>query len=65
MKKDKLRRLETDLVCIDDVIEFLLKANPKPLEPESKLKMSLENIQDKVWYWRAMVWAELKELHPN
>ena len=32
---------------------------------ENNLKMSLENIQDKVWYWRAMVWSELKEHQIN
>ena len=65
MKKDRLKRLENDLVSIEDILNFLLDAYHSPKESENNLKMSLENIQDKVWYWRAMVWSELKEQQIN
>jgi hypothetical protein len=65
MKKDRLKRLENDLVSIEDILDFLLDAYHSPKESENNLKMSLENIQDKVWYWRAMVWSELKEQQIN
>ena len=65
MNKDKLKRLENDLVSIEDILDFLLDAYHSPKESETNLKMSLENIQDKVWYWRAMVWSELKETQIN
>ena len=65
MKKDRLKRLENYLVSIEDILDFLLDAYHSPKESENNLKMSLENIQDKVWYWRAMVWSELKEQQIN
>ena len=64
MKKDKFQSLYNDLACVDDIVEFLLKSNPK-LDSESTLIMSLENIQDKIWYWRALVSKELIEKQIN